>query len=145
MRRWAVECIAAAGCFAANIGCHAVWETWDIANTIGNRVPFVIYVHAVKAVLPLGRLLGIAGMSIFVGVLIGLGIGRVWLHRRWAAAVFVAGALVSIGGFMLVSSLKDLNATPTTSWVVMVVYALGMPWSLGRLTSRVVRHDAPSG
>jgi predicted transporter len=83
-------------------------------------------------------------MSIFVGVLIGLGIGRVWIHRRRAAAVFVAGALVSIGGFMLLSSLKDLHATSTTLWTVMLAYSLGMPWLLGWLLSRIARRDGGS-
>jgi hypothetical protein len=144
MRRWAVECIAAAGCFLANISCHAIWEIWDISRTISNKVPFAIYVHAVDAALPLGQLIGIAGMSIFVGVLIGLGIGRVWIHRRRAAAVFVAGALVSIGGFMLLSSLKDLHPTSTTLWAVMLAYSVGMPWILGRLLSGIVRRDSGS-
>lgn len=145
MRRWAVECIAAGGCFLANISCHAVWEIWNISSTIGNRVPFAVYVHAVKAALPLGRLLAITGMSIFVGVFIGLGIGRVWIHRRRAAAVFAAGALVSIGGFMLLSSLKDLHLTSTTLWAVMLAYSLGTPWILGRLISRIVGRDGASG
>jgi hypothetical protein len=145
MRRWAVECIAAVGCFLANISCHAIWEIWNIASTISNRVPFAIYVHAVKAALPLGRLIGIAGMSIFAGLLIGLGIGRVWIHRRRAAAVFVAGALVSVGGFILLSSLKDLHPTSTTLWAVMLAYSLGMPWILGRFLSGSVRRDGGSG
>ena len=69
MRRWAIESIAAAGCFLANIGCHAIREIWDISKTISNKVPFAIYVHAVNSALPLRHLLAIAGMSIFVGVL----------------------------------------------------------------------------
>jgi hypothetical protein len=138
MRRWAVECIAAVGCFLANISCHAIWEIWDISRTISNKVPFAIYIHAVKASLPLGKLIGIAGMSIFVGVLIGLGIGRVWIHRRRAAAIFVAGGLVSIGGFLLVSKLQSLHLTSITFGAIVLVYSLGMPWILGRLISRIV-------
>jgi hypothetical protein len=46
------------------------------------------------------QLINIAGMSNVVGVLIGLGIGRVWIYRREAVAVFAAGGLVSGVGFM---------------------------------------------
>jgi hypothetical protein len=145
MRRWAVECIAAVGCFLANISCHAVWEIWNTSKTISNKVPFAIYVHAVKAALPVRQLIVIAGMSIFVGVLIGLGLGRVWVQRRWAVAVFVAGALVSIGGFMLLSSLRDLHPTSTTLWAVMLGFSLGMPWILGRLLAEIVRRDGATG
>ena len=66
MRRWAVECIAAVGCFLAKISCHAIWEIWDTSSTFSNKVPLAIYVHAVKAALPLRLLIVIAGMSIFV-------------------------------------------------------------------------------
>ena len=73
-----------------------------------------------------------------------------WLYiyteqRDLAAAVFVAGALVSIGGFMLLSGLKDLHPTSTILWAVMLAYSLGMPWILGRLLSRIVRRDGVGG
>jgi predicted transporter len=84
------------------------------------------------------------GEEMIGGVLIGLGIGRVWIHRRQAAAVFVAGALVSIGGFILLSSLKDLHPTSITLWEVMLAYSLGMSWILGRLLSGIVRRDGGS-
>jgi hypothetical protein len=146
MRRWAVECIAAVGSFLANISCHAVWEIWDTSSTISNRVPFAIYVHAVEAVLPLRQLIIIAGMSIFFGVLIGLGLGRVWVPRRWAVAVFVAGGLVSVGGFIALSALKSLlDATSATLWAVMILYSVGMPYILGRLISRFVHSDRARG
>jgi hypothetical protein len=140
MRRWAVECIAAVGCFLANVSCHAVWAIWNISQipSIGGT-PFSTYFYATKADLPAGTLIRIALMSIFVGVLIGLGLGRVWVQRRWAVSVFAAGALVSIGGFMLLSILKYLNPTSTTLWAVMLAYSLGMPWILGRLLSEIVR------
>ena len=148
MRRWAVECIAAVGCFLANIGCHAAWAIWDISRILGNRVPFAIYVQAVTAALPLGQLLVISGMSIFVGVLIGLGLGRVWVPRRRAAIVFVAGALVSIGGFVFLASLKALHPTTTILWSVMLGFSVLMPWFLGRLIARTcgaMARDQESG
>jgi hypothetical protein len=139
LRRWAVECIAAVGCFLSNVACHAIEEIWDIAQTISNDVPFAIYVHAVEAALHLGQLIGIAAMSIFVGVLIGLGIGRVWIDRRVGVAVFVAGGLVSVGGFPLLSTLKTVQVTSSTLWAIMVAYSLAAPWILGRLISLIPR------
>jgi hypothetical protein len=141
----AVECIAAVGSFLANISYHSIWEIWDTSSTISNQVRFAIYVHAVEAVLPLRQLMNIAGMSIYIGVLVGLGLGRVWVPRRWAVAVFVAGGLVSVGGFMALSALKSLDATSPTLCAVMILYSVGMPFILGRLISRFVRRDGASG
>lgn len=144
MRRWAVECIAAVGSFFANVSYHAIWEIWDISRIIGNPVPIANYVQAVEAVLPLRQLMIIAGMSIFSGAFVGLGLGRVWVPRRWGVAVFVAGALVSVGGFLALSAVRSFDATSATLWAVMILYSVGMPFVLGRLISRIVRRPGAS-